>query len=305
MLGPGFPFRYLNLCNQDYVVPDDLIGEILANNASFDTGSELRTDKIYEFIIWEKIKSFGLNELTFNNKDVFEMCAGTGFLTYHILNRVQPNRYTANDISKNEIDQAKKLLNSKKIKCKVDWLIADIHVIKLDQKYDIIIGHSFLHHFYDVPKVLEVIYKSLKPGGIFIALSEPTLTAPIIEGRKFYFWPIAILFPKYIINLIRKRNQTIFQKNSPDVWLFEKKKLDNLLNKTGFERNYFTSFHLLQTIISRLFKIKIDNNKSSFSWTEKNIIKLLFTLDRFLNLFFPYRCFSHFGICCYKSKSQI
>lgn len=303
MLGPAFPSDYLKYYKQDYVVPDELISKIISSNQSFDTGIELRTDKIYEYLIWEKIKSVGLNETAFRYKDVLELCAGTGFLTYHILNRIQPNLYIANDISSNEIESAKELLASSEINCKVDWLIGDIHNITLNQKFDIIIGHSFLHHFYNVPQVLDVIYKTLKPGGIFIALSEPTLNSPIIEGRKFYFWPFSVLFPKYTINLIRKRNKANL--NSPDVWLFEKKNLNNLFLKIGFERNYFTSFHLVQTIILRLFKIHVDFSKTNYTSIEKIIIKVLFKIDRFLNYFLPYRCFSHFGICCYKPKSKI
>ena len=66
------------------------------------------TDALYQ--LQNKI---GIQKNKFNGLNVLEVCAGTGFLTYHLLGVANPKNYWANDISSKEIIFAKRLLRRK------------------------------------------------------------------------------------------------------------------------------------------------------------------------------------------------
>jgi len=296
MLGPGFPKEYIELCRGEYVAPIELINLIKSTNESFDSGAEIRLQSIYGIELWNKIESGGLMKENFNGSDVLEVCAGTGFLTYHLLKHIRPSSISINDISESEINYAKKLINNAYPSLQPEWIIGDIHTINFDKKFDIIIGHSFIHHFYDVPLVLNRINSLLKPGGIFISTGEPTYLSPIIEGRKFYLLPIALLIPKLFLSLIRKYNKS--KKFGTDVWVFDPKKLRTEVHKACFANCKMVSFNLVRNIANTLFRLNLTDNKMQHSNIELFIIKISIKIDSFLSKILPFQAFAHFTLTC-------
>jgi SAM-dependent methyltransferase len=300
MLGPGFPQKFLDLCTQEYVVPQDIVGLILARNANYDTGEEVRLQPIYGYELWKKIESVGLTKSDFINADVLEICAGTGFLTYHLLKEVVPKSLVINDISEAEITAAKKLISMNFPAADLVFQQGDIHLIEFEKKFDIIIGNSFIHHFYDVPLVLSRLHSLLKPGGVFVSTGEPTYLSPIIEGRRFYFWPIAIFFPLKFIQLIRNRKSS--EDFGIDVWVFDNKKLISIAQNTGFTFCKTVSFNLVRTICNTLFDLHLSPNKRNLTKIEIRIIKISMHIDSFLRSFLPKHAFAHFVLAFRRSN---
>ena len=298
MLSPSFPKVYVDKCSNNYVAPQELINLIHLSNQSFDTGYETRLQPIYAYELWRKIESGGVLKSDFENADVLEVCAGTGFLTYHLLSEVTPLSLVINDISEKEIANAKTLIKNEFPKFSPEWAIGDIHKFDFNKKFDIIIGHSFMHHFYNVPMVMERIYSLLKPGGVFISTGEPTYLSPFVEGRKFYVWPIAIFFPKLFISLLRYKSAS--ENYGTDVWIFDSKKLSKVAYKAGFSKCTTVSFNLVRTIICTIFKIKLSETKNQFTEFEISLIKFTMKIDSFLSRFLPTHAFAHFTFTCKK-----
>jgi ubiquinone/menaquinone biosynthesis C-methylase UbiE len=301
MLGTAFSKKYIEMCKVDYVAPLELQDLIKSSNQSFDTGNEMRLGKIFEYEIWKKIESSGLKKHDFNGKEIFEMCGGTGFLTFHLLNQITPLSYTFNDISLHETEAAKKLINEMHHAYPVEWLIGDLHEINVEKKYDIIIGHSFIHHFYDVPSVLKKAFEMLKPGGTFISIGEPTYLSPIIEGRKFYVWPLAIIFPRFFISLIRNKNEMV--SGVSDVWIFDYKKLHKIAKQIGFSYVSSTSFNFFRAIFTTLFTLQLTKEKKFFSKREEALIKFSIQLDSLFRKILPVNSFAHISLICKKDTN--
>jgi ubiquinone/menaquinone biosynthesis C-methylase UbiE len=298
MLSPGFPKVYADKCKLDYIAPQELINLIQSSNQSFNTGHEIRLQSIYAYDLWERIEAGGLLKSCFENTDVLEICAGTGFLTYHLLSKVTPSSLVINDISENEIANAKLLIKNKFPEFLPEWAIGDIHTFQFNKKFDIIIGNSFIHHFYNVPLVLERIHSLLKPGGVFISTGEPTFISPYVEGRKFYFWPLATLFPKLFLCLLRYKNTSV--NYGTDVWVFNPKKLSQVAYKAGFSKCTTVSFNLLRSIISTIFKIRLSESKNQHTKFEIKLLKISIKIDRFLSKFLPSQSFASFTFTCRK-----
>jgi ubiquinone/menaquinone biosynthesis C-methylase UbiE len=68
-------------------------------NLNSDAGSELRLQSVYGDEIWLKLQRAGFSPNQFDTLNILEPCAGTGFLTYHLLKRCSPKSLTVNDIS--------------------------------------------------------------------------------------------------------------------------------------------------------------------------------------------------------------
>lgn len=299
MLAPGFPKKYLLEYKNDYVAPLDLINGIAKINFDFNTGQEIRTQINYEIEIWEKLKSCGFDPSYFNNKHILELSGGTGFLTLHLLKKIQPLSFAVNDISQFEIEMNKKLLEENNIHFPINWIIDDIHNLEFIEKFDVIIGHAFLHHLYNVPSVFDKIYKALRPGGVFIALSEPTYLSPFIEGRKFWVWPAAILFPNLFLEKIRFKK---INEIPADVWVFDSYILTKVIKKTGFTKIKTIPLNLTKTIFTTVFRIKINQNKKRFTNFEQKLLYIFLKIDLFLRFILPKHAFSHIAIVCKKEK---
>jgi ubiquinone/menaquinone biosynthesis C-methylase UbiE len=103
----------------------------------------------------------------------------------------------------------------------ISWVEGDMHKINFNQNFDLIIGNSFLHHFHNVGKVLSHFASLLNIGGRFISLHEPTTIASLVESGKLLRYPLAIIFPELINDVIRYKYKG--EPDSTDIWMFEKK----------------------------------------------------------------------------------
>ena len=288
-LNQTFSLDYLNKIISPYVLSIDLATSIVAGNSNINSGVELRLDDIYCEELWLKLNRLGVGKDSFLDSHVLEVCSGSGFLAFHLLNRTAFNSLTLNDVSANELDAAKNLLNSAHPNQSINYILGDMHVLNLEEKFDIIIGNSFLHHFYDVPKVLQSIEAMLKPDGIFISLHEPTRMSLVVESGKWYLWPFAIFFPQFILELARFFYKGI--RGDVDVWLFDTSELAALGVNAGFLKVKQIPWGLLRPLIVRIFNINLDANYKTLTSTHNFLLKTAIHFDSKLNKLLSPKCF--------------
>ena len=288
-LNQTFPKKYYDLIDSPYVLSSDAEDEVISANAGIDSGSELRLDSLYGDEIWLKLVSLGLNEQSFKDKDLLEVCCGSGFLAFHLLNRITCKSLTLNDISPIELNSARELLNFAHSHQEASYLLGDMHLLNVSMKFDVVIGNSFLHHFYNVPMAIKTIHSMLNPGGIFISLHEPTRMSLVVEYGKFYLWPFAIFFPQFILETARKMHKGC--RSNIDIWLFEPSELNSLAKKAGFIKLKQKPWGFFRPLVVRIFGINLSLAYTEPSRFHRLLLRGAIWFDSKLNKLLPSRCF--------------
>lgn len=280
MLNPAFPYKK----NDSNYVLKELLEISITKNRDFKT-EEKRFNGVFSYEVWKKIKRLGLTEADFENKTILDLCAGSGFLSFHLLKKIKPKKITLWDISENEINNAKDILSKKYKDVSVEYKISDFLRENSSSKYDVIIGNSFLHHFYNIPEALNKINFFLKPNGLFISLHEPTIASTAFESRNpkllFYY----LTRGKKYIEIVRKKWSKDIGSSS-DVWIFPKKEYVNLL-KNIWPDTKTVNWGLLRPIVISYGSFLPDKY---FYFLKKYLFKLSIFLDSILNMFLP-NCF--------------
>jgi len=173
MLNPTFPKSAYLQVRSSYVLDGLLARATLSGNESLDTGTEYRLQQVYGDELWRKLERAGFPSSRLTNLDILEVCASSGFLSYHLLNRCQPKSMTINDLSPKEIKSAKELLAASHPHANITWARGDMHSIVFGRKFDLVIGNSFLHHFHNVPEVLCRLATLLRQGGCLFRFMNP------------------------------------------------------------------------------------------------------------------------------------
>jgi len=139
MLNPGFSRQFES---SEYILNKEMVDKVVKENSNFDT-EETRFEDVYTFEIWKKLNGFGIRPEDLNNLEVLDICAGSGFLSYHLLKKSNPKKITLLDISQREIDHAKKILSNKYPEATTEYEVADFLNVNYQAQYDLIIGNSF------------------------------------------------------------------------------------------------------------------------------------------------------------------
>ena len=298
MLNTTFAKSFIKKEVSPYCLDSEISRISALANSNFNTGKEMRLQSVYGDELWLKLERAGFSPKLFSSLNVLEPCAGTGFLAYHLLQRCSPKSLTLNDISKQELESSKKLLLNYSFSNMINWVDGDLYDVNFNKKFDIIIGNSFLHHFHDVGKALLRFSDLLKKGGRFISLHEPTTTASVIESAKLFYYPLAIISPKLINNIIRNRFKG--DPDPTDIWMFEKKKLKQLALNSGFSKVRVYSWNLARQIFTAKYSLHLNNKKPKLLDNEINGLRRAIYLDSILNRFLPFRFFGSLMIVCDK-----
>jgi ubiquinone/menaquinone biosynthesis C-methylase UbiE len=297
MLNPTFSQGLQARIENPYIAPSQIAISTVAGNEAFDTGGpELRTQPVFGEEIWLKLKRAGFAPDVFQRADVLEVCAGTGFLTYHILKRSRPQHLTVNDISANELHLAKELIDRSHPGVGVDFVLGDMHKIDFGRQFDLIIGNSFIHHFHNVPQVLARIAGMLKKGGTFISLHEPTPMSTVVESAKVAVWPLAVLAPGFINNVARARYKG--QPSPTDLWMFEPKKIIQLAKEAGFSTAGVTPWGLARPVVVQRLGLHLSDIKPFLTDKEVRSFRRSIKTDALLNYVLPMRCFGSICLIC-------
>ncbi|NQV69331.1 MAG: class I SAM-dependent methyltransferase [Pseudohongiella sp.] len=296
MLNPSFSKALNRAVSSSYRAPDFVANRIVEGNKNNDTGEEYRLQQAFNDEIWLKLERAGLSSETFCDSDVLEVCAGTGFLTYHIIARCQPKNLTINDISHAELEASKEFISRTYPSAQIDWVLGDLHTLKFNRFFDIIIGNSFIHHFHDVPKVMKHFASMLKPGGVFISLHEPTPMAPVVEGAKTAAWPLAVLSPGFVNDIARSRHKGA--PSSTDLWMFDAEEIKQVARGAGFSYAETIPWGLFRPTVVQRNGLHLSKEKPALSVEEERKFTRAVNLDALLNRFLPQRCFGSLTLVC-------
>lgn len=297
MLNSSFPKIIQKSITTPYIAPPEIANSTSAGNEAFDTGGvEHRTQPVFGEEIWLKLERAGFSPEVFQGVDVLEVCAGTGFLTYHLLQRCRPQRLTVNDISATELSLARQFIGRTYPDAPVDWVLGDMHTVDFGRQFNLIIGNSFIHHFHDVPKVLARFAAMLKRGGVFISLHEPTPMSTVVEGAKVAAWPLAVLAPGFINDIARARYKG--QPSSTDLWMFEAEKIKQAARQAGFAEAVAIPWGLVRSIVVQRHMLHLSDNKPALSDDEVRRFRSAIRADALLNRVLPQRCFGSICLVC-------
>lgn len=294
MLNPTFSKSENDSIATPYVINGQFAQNNVSGNEAFHTGPEYRLQKVYGDEIWLKLERAGLNPERFKGANVLEICGGSGFLTYHLLDRCSPESITVNDISPTELAAARSLIQRTYPDIKVSWVLGDMHEIELGLKFDIIIGNSFLHHFHDVPKVLSRLSELLTEDGVFISLHEPTPMSTVVEGAKLFAYPLAVILPRWVNNIARARYKG--SSSSTDLWMFEASVIKRVGLAQGFASARIIQWNLLRPIIVQSCNLHLNSEKPILTQAEISKLRWGIFLDSILNHILPTRFFGSISL---------
>jgi ubiquinone/menaquinone biosynthesis C-methylase UbiE len=160
-------------------------------------------DKIHSIDKMRRQRTFDdwsgiLNSLSIDSNKILEIGSGTGQLTWGLMHCSQFDEVYATDISGiflNRIARDYEL----DAKNRTYYYICDANQLPFQSNsFDVVVGHSVLHHFLNYEQTLEAIFKILRPGGYAVFYE------PIIQGK---------IFIAFFLNLIQKLDQS-FQLDS-------------------------------------------------------------------------------------------
>ncbi len=292
MLNPSFSKDLISFDPSAYVLPSALVEEVVRENTAYDSGDELRLQDVYGVEQRKKLDSLGLKEYPWREKRVLDACCGTGFLSYHLLKQSAPLSITLADINQYEIERARELIGNNKSSTSVSFLVADVLQTGLpDGTFDMIIGNSFLHHFYDVPRAMREFLRLLRPGGMFVTLHEPTPAAVAVERGRIKFLVQNLLKGDGVVEEMRYTGKGISPYGGADVWIFKKKELTSLVRRAGFGRVVARDWHIARQFIVARKQLHLNQSKRELSPDEAALLGRSISLDSILCRLLPsYLC---------------
>ena len=288
MLNPGFTTELDREYGTRFVLPDSLAQELIDTNAEFDTGEELRTQRVFGDELWSRLRRLGLAHVDWEAASVLDACCGTGFLSYHLLARKRPLKLTLLDVSPHEVEAARRLVSTHDAAVEIATLCADLADASLEpEQFDIVIGNSFLHHFPDVPKALGSIYRALRPGGLFIGLHEPAPAAtPLESGQAYQVGAFYLTRGRYWRN-VRYKGPGSVVNGATDIWIFERHDVQRLLADAGFDGIRVVSRYLLRPLIVAALRMHLTEERSRLSRAQSALLGASVRADLLLQRLLP------------------
>jgi ubiquinone/menaquinone biosynthesis C-methylase UbiE/uncharacterized protein YbaR (Trm112 family) len=126
--------------------------------------------------------------------DVLEIGSGTGQLTWGLANRFPFRSVSACDISTKFLHKASDLIGDQGNP--VHYYACDANFLPFrDNSFDLVVGHSVLHHFIDYRKIIHRLSELLRPGG------QAIFYEPVLQGK------IIIAFIADLMRRIEKRTE--------------------------------------------------------------------------------------------------
>lgn len=295
MLNLSFSSDALGFDDSTYVLPDELVSQVVQNNQQTTSGPELRLQDIYTFEISRTLKNLGYFDIEWQKKRVLDICCGTGFLSYHLLKQNTLGSLTLLDISLAEVVQAKELITHQQNSCPHHFLVSDALQMGLEPgQFDIVIGNSFLHHFHNLPDAIQSIRAWLKPGGIFITLHEPTPSAVPLESGRMNLWLRYILFGRQALEAHRYAGSEML--GAADVWMFDPKILQTMFRDAGFTNIRTQKQRILRSLIVGKMNLHLNATKPVLHKKEEGYIKFAIVADKILSYVLPSNWFGSFSL---------
>jgi ubiquinone/menaquinone biosynthesis C-methylase UbiE len=301
-LNPAFSKEIARQAERTLALPENLRPAVAAQNTSFDTGMELRVQEVYTDEIWRKLDAFGLAPDFFAGKRLVDLCCGSGFLAYHLLRRIAPAEVSLLDISPADLEMARSLLCSR---TDTRFLVWDLHEPPPALgTFDVVLGNSFLHHFYDLPKAVEAIASMLRPGGTFLALHEPTPAAIALEGGSRRGYVKSVISPGAYIDTLRYTQGVIAPNSGADVWMFTRDSLEDIFRQHGFEHVECRNWGLCRPLVVARQQLHLRARKPTLSRSEVRALSRAVNWDAFLSRFAPSRLFGSIALMARQTDAR-
>jgi SAM-dependent methyltransferase len=295
MLNPGFTAEADNAYGSTFVLPPSLAPAILEANTGFDFGAERRTQRVYGDELWIRLRELGVDDLPWDELDVLDACCGAGFLSYHLLARVRPRSLTLLDVSPDELREAEQLIGGGApgiASADVSTVCGDLADSGLPgERYDVVIGNSFLHHFHDVPVALKAVHDLARPGGLVIGLHEPTPAAvPLESGRVSHVGAYTAL-RRWYLRKIRHDGPEPVRAGTADVWLFEARDLRRLLAEQGLVDVQVLPRYLLRPFVIATLRLSLSEQLPRLRPWQARTLAATVRADALLRKILPERSF--------------
>jgi SAM-dependent methyltransferase len=295
VLNPGFTAEADANYGSTFGLPPSLAPAVLEANADFDFGAELRTQRTYGDELWFRLRELGVGDLPWNDLDVLDACCGSGFLSYHLLQRAHPRSLTLLDVSPDELREAERLIEG----ISAPIASSDISVVCGDLadshlpggRFDVVLGNSFLHHFHDVRAALAAIRDLARPGGLVIGLHEPTPTAVPLESGGLAHVVAYAVRRQWYLRKIRHRGPGPVRAGTADVWLFEANDLRTLLTEEGFVDVHVLPRYLLRPFVTAALNLNLSRDRPRLQPWQARAVSATVRADALLRRILPERSF--------------
>lgn len=165
---------------------------------------------------------------------VFEIGCGTGVATIPLSKYVK--EITATDISENMIQKAREKAKNQS-KDNIIFRTGELTEMEVEpESYDVVAAYNVLLYMKNQEEVLKKVYEVLKPGGIFLSVTD-CLGRNLSKDSVKKFWKSKLHLMPYVafdtpISLMRKIQKNDFEvleivnlhKNPPNIFIAAKKK---------------------------------------------------------------------------------
>ena len=217
----------------------------------------------------------GITPNDFMNKEVLELCPGTGINSYYLLKFTKVKHITLVDNNSSSIKEIKKILKDFNNKTIIN---EDIKKVKIKKKYDYVIMENALIGFENENTIFNKIYNFVKPGGCLVLTTTDEI-ALLSEKMRFLYSQIIInknnLYKKsfnikveLLAKVFKSHLNTLQAKTkTPKKWV-----QDNMLNYQMIQKNkYFSLPDLIKIIKKRklIVKSQSPNFCIDYQWYKK------------------------------------
>ncbi len=165
-------------------------------------------------------------------ESVLDIATGTGDLAIIFAEKSEASKIIGLDISEGMLSIARKKIQETHLEKKVEFLKGDSEALPFsDNSFDAISVAFGIRNFETLEKGLSEIYRTLKPGGLFIILETSVpIRFPYKQGYYFY---TKLILP--IIGKLFSKDKVAYNYLSESASVFPYgKKLNNILQKIGF-----------------------------------------------------------------------
>jgi ubiquinone/menaquinone biosynthesis C-methylase UbiE len=299
MLNLDFSKACNDLIIESYTLPSSLISLAIERNKETYSGPEFRIQDVFCDEIRNSLTRLGLEDYNWEGKKILDICCGTGYLSYHLSGLIKNPDIIGVDISYNEVKSAVKMIDDTKAE---KFLVADaLNSCFADSSFDVIIGNSFLHHFYDIPSAISKFYSLLRPGGKLIILHEPTLFAIPLEMGNISLWIKCIINGESAVNKLRyKGSNLVSESGGADIWILDIEKISKIFSNKGFESIRLIPQRLLRSLTVAKFSLHLSTNKKELSGFEKFVLWNSIKNDNRLSKIIPKQYFGSFCLIATK-----
>lgn len=230
-------------------------------NRAFDEGptDDAELDEVLRQAVGARLAAAALRPVP--GMRVLDVCSGRGHLG-ELLSASYGARVTFADLSVAQLSQL--VARASRERRLVSACAADLLQLPYrDGSFDMVVGHSFLHHLPDVPAAVRELFRVVRPGGVVALLHEPNVNANFWES-----FPLSLL------------KNTDPREGFTDLWMFRPDDLRRLFEQQGFSEIRLRGGGVLSGVILNWWLIVLGKLRASGGWPAKAAYRLRLRLNR-------------------------